>query len=233
MNPDGYASGCSMLFMGGDWERENCAWLGKKHIRELYLYRYNMNIEKFFAIGIFALSAGVSLAGDRLFGDGSVEISEGIVIDSSADETGAEIGAGIAGGGSEVSGDGASSELPSSAVTISGGTVYGIVMGGSYAKDGATAKITGNSSVNMTSGDILCKNPDDSPYDAVILGGGFAYNDGFKAASAEVYGNSSVTISGGYAYYAVGGAASQDGGAAADTFIRAVPLSQMEIPFSR
>ena len=58
-----------------------------------------MNIEKFFAIGIFALSAGVSLAGDRLFGDGSVEISEGIVIDSSVDETGAEIGAGIAGGG--------------------------------------------------------------------------------------------------------------------------------------
>lgn len=65
------------------------------------------------------------------------------------------------------------------------------------------------------------------------MGGGFAYNDGFKAASEEVYGNSSVTISGGYAYYAVGGAASQDGGAAADTFIRAVPLSQMEIPFSR
>ena len=122
--------------------------------------------------------------------------------------TGAEIGAGIAGGGSEVSGDGASSELPSSAVTISGGTVYGIVMGGSYAKDGATAKITGNSSVNMTSGDILCKNPDDSPYDAVILGGGSVGG----GAQSVVNGGSVAEINGGKIWTANGGGYVYQGG---------------------
>ena len=108
----------------------------------------------------------------------------------------------------------------SSSLTISGGTVYGIAMGGSYAKNGAAATISGDSSVVMTSGNVLYKDPNTSPYDAVILGGGFAYATDGLSASSDVLGSSKVVIDGGYTDYALGGAASQDEGVNAISKVR-------------
>ncbi|MBS1485909.1 MAG: hypothetical protein HP060_03855, partial [Opitutales bacterium] len=170
-----------------------------------------MNAKKLTVLSVSSLLFGAVFA-ENNFGGGSLNLAEGTVVDSKVDGSGAEIGAGLAGGGAEVSGQGGSSVLDSSSLTISGGTVYGIAMGGSYAKNGAAATISGDSSVVMTSGNVSYKDPDTSPYDAVILGGGFAYATDGLSASSDVWGSSKVVIDGGYTYYAAGGSASQDEG---------------------
>lgn len=170
-----------------------------------------MNAKKLTVLSVSSLLFGAVFA-ENNFGGGSLNLAEGTVVDSKVDGSGAEIGAGLAGGGAEVSGQGESSVLDSSSLTISGGTVYGIAMGGSYAKNGAAATISGDSSVVMTSGNVLYKDPNTSPYDAVILGGGFAYATDGLSASSDVLGYSKVVIDGGYTYYAAGGSASQDEG---------------------
>lgn len=135
----------------------------------------------------------------------------GTVVDVLSDEQGAETGAGIAGGGAMVSGGGNSSTIESSKAVLDGDTIYGILIGGSYAKDGATASVSGDSSAEMLSGNVNYKS-DISSYDPSILGGGFAHSLGDLDATSTVLGASNVTISGGYSVYAAAGGAAQSDG---------------------
>ena len=160
--------------------------------------------------GGLASLAGTA-AGEYKFGDGNLVISESEVVDVLVDGDGAEFGAGVAGGGAMVSGEGNSSTIDSSKASLQGGTIYGILTGGSYAKDGASATVSGDSFAEMTSGNINYKS-DISPYDPTILGGGFAHSLGDLGATSVVKGNSTVSISGGYSVYAAAGGASQSDG---------------------
>ncbi len=178
-------------------------------IRDCYINTY-ITMKKSFTILASLFSCAGLASADHVFGNGSWEISEGVVINSAVDNDGNETGAGLVGGGSEVSGPGGTSELASSSLKISGATVYGIAMGGSYAKDGAAAEITGNSSVEMNSGNVLYKDPNTSPYDALVMGGSFAYTTSADSASTQISGDTSVTVNGGYAYYAAAGSAAQN-----------------------
>lgn len=173
-----------------------------------------MNTKNILLTGIsLIVSSTFSVYGEYRFGDGQLEISNGEIVDSISNESGKEDGAAVAGGGSMASGNGASSTLETSSAILNGGTVYGILIGGSYAKDGATAIVNGNSSASIISGTIDYKT-DSAPYDPTIIGGGFAHSTEDAQSISKIGGNSSVNISGGYAVYAVaGGAAQSDSGA--------------------
>ncbi len=184
------------------------------YVTNLLIFCYVMNARNILLTGILiVLFSAFPVYGEYRFGDGQLEISDGETVDSISGESGVEEGAAVAGGGNMAYGANATSSIASSSATLNGGTIYGILIGGSYAKDGATAIVDGNSSANMLSGTIDYKT-DTAPYDPTILGGGFAHSTEDDQVSSKIGGNSSVNITGGYAVYAVaGGAAQSDNGA--------------------
>lgn len=171
-----------------------------------------MKTKNILITGLSILSA-VSVYGDYKFGDGHL-VLDGETIEPAYGESGVEDGAAVVGGGAMVEGDGATSTIATSSATFNGSAIYGILIGGSYAKDGATAAVEGNSSATLNQGSIDYKS-DLSPYDPTILGGGFAHSTGNNAQTiSKIGGTSSVNIVGGYSVYAVaGGAAQSDNGA--------------------